>query len=87
MVDGRPLSPLRRGVWSALKLEKGGEYMGKLTPDDRYIAIQNLHDRLTSAIEKTARGITDEEIQDAWLFACEQVGVKPKVGTSEPEKK
>jgi hypothetical protein len=50
------------------------------------IAIDNLHKRLERAIEITPRGITDEEIQDAWLFVCEQNGVKPKVGTSKSEK-
>jgi len=59
--------------------------MSKLTVGDRVQAIKALHDRLEQAIEATPKGLSDEEIQDAWLFVCDQMGVKPKVGTSSPD--
>jgi len=57
----------------------------KLSVSQRLQAITVLRERLSDAISATARGVTDEEIQHAWLFVCEQNQVKPKVGTSDKE--
>ena len=51
--------------------------MPKLTPKEREQAIRELEDRLTSAIENTPKGITDDEVRGAiFKVASEQNLIK-----------
>ena len=47
--------------------------MPKLAPKERERAVRELEDRLTSAIENTPKGITDDEVRTAMFkVASEQ---------------